>query len=556
MKNFSKFNGMKRTAVFCAAVTALSSLAVLPNEYGLSSFSVTAGAAKTGFISLSAETAEQGVYLKWDKVENALDYEVYRARCNEKGEVGEREIFEKIAVVRGTEYTDRSARGDEGKYYAYKICPRFKEGGEPVRGDFSETAFALAGLSEPKSFYESEDDDITPGEGTLSYAPSEGEGDYIYDDVYFLEEEAEEITDYDEYDEYEDDVYPGEGIADSGITAGTLTAGEWKDNENFKEYRKVMSTDKWKDEYDYFKIKTERRHKVTVTDAKGEAVENALVTLKSGSRILGRARTDNKGVAYVYYNIYGRNEIPSKLEITAGKEKRTVRISKEFECNSFEISLKGEYKAPEKALDLMFMIDTTGSMGDELEYLQAEFLDVIDRVDRDNPGLSKRVSMNFYRDHGDDYVIRDFEFTDDMKKASAELSAQEADGGGDYAEAVELALENAVSGHAWREDSVKIMFMVLDAPAHSSEEITRSLVRSAEKAAAAGIRIIPIVSSGAEFDVEYLMRTMAVISGGTYVYLTDESGVGYSHLAPTIPEETEDEKLNELMIRVINEYLE
>lgn len=546
-----KLYGMKRVAALCAAVMAISALQTAAPAAMAAEELPEGLRGSESVYSLTAETAGQGVFLKWEAVEDAVDYIIYRARCDENGViVGS---LQKIAVTRGTEYSDRSARGDGGKMYVYKICPRFKESGAPVPGEYSEEVYAYAGI-----VFRAPGNDVAPGEAAadekdvVAYEPSlsgegaEGEGDEIIG----------EAEDYDyEYDEeigYDDDA----DFSYSEIKAGTLTAGEWNDNKHFGEYLKLMSTDKWQEEHSNFKVRSSRRHTVVVTDCNGEYVENALVTMKSGGRILGQARTNNKGVAYVFYNINGRRETPNVLEISSGSERRRFRISQEDICLKFNVSLKGGYEAPEKALDLMFMIDTTGSMGDELEYLQAEFLDVIKRVDSDNPGLDKRVSMNFYRDEGDEYIIRPFGFTSDMQKASEQLSAQEAYGGGNYPEAVDTALENAINGHKWREDSTKIMFMVLDAPAHSSDEITRSLVKSAKAASAKGIRIIPIVSSGAEFDVEYLMRTMAVISGGTYVFLTDESGVGYSHLAPTVSEEPDGEKLNELMIRLIDEYLE
>lgn len=550
------------TAVLCAGVIAMSGAESIPVLGGITASAEESSAEKTAaentaaentaaekslpdsesVYSLTAEKAEQGVYLKWEAVPDAFDYVIYRARCGEDGElIGK---FKKVAVARGNEYNDKSARGGKGKMYVYKICPRFRGSGAPVRGEFSGEVYSYAGVIVHDDY------------GVECGAGVDYDGDYEEDAVCYAPTEddisVDEEADYDEDIGYDDDA----DYSYSEITAGTLTAGEWRDNRKFNEYRKLAAEKKWKDEYAKFGIKTSRMHKVTVTDSKGECAANALVSLKSGGRVLGKARTDNKGVAYVYYNIYGRNETPSILEVSSGSERRRIRISKRETCRSFNVSLKGEVAAPEKSLDLMFMIDTTGSMSDELEYLQAEFLDVIARVDEANPDLSKRASMNFYRDHGDDYVIRSFEFTDDMQKASKQLSAQEAHGGGDYPEAVDEALENAVNGHKWREDSVKIMFMVLDAPAHSSEEITRSLVRSAKTASAKGIRIIPIVSSGAEFDVEYLMRSMAVITGGTYVFLTDDSGVGYSHLAPTLSEDYDKEKLNELMIRVINGYLE
>ena len=53
-------------------------------------------------------------------------------------------------------------------------------------------------------------------------------------------------------------------------------------------------------------------------------------------------------------------------------------------------------------------------------------------------------------------------------------------------------------------------------------------------AARRGIRILPVVSSGADTETEFLMRTAAAVTGGAYVFLTDDSGIGYSHLEPTI----------------------
>lgn len=52
--------------------------------------------------------------------------------------------------------------------------------------------------------------------------------------------------------------------------------------------------------------------------------------------------------------------------------------------------------------------------------------------------------MFFYRDHADEYVIRDFPFENDMSSVQKNLNRQSANGGGDFEEAVEVAVENAV----------------------------------------------------------------------------------------------------------------
>jgi hypothetical protein len=100
------------------------------------------------------------------------------------------------------------------------------------------------------------------------------------------------------------------------------------------------------------------------------------------------------------------------------------------------------------------------------------------------------------------------------------------------------------------------MFFVLDAPPHTEREIkgiNEQITKTVKFASEKGIRIIPLASSGVDTETEFLLRSWAVMTGGTYTFLTNHSGVGNDHLEPTIGE-YEVEKLNDLMIRVINEY--
>lgn len=76
----------------------------------------------------------------------------------------------------------------------------------------------------------------------------------------------------------------------------------------------------------------------------------------------------------------------------------------------------------------MFVCDTTGSMGDELSYLQAELMDIIQRVKKQNGNIPLRLSVNFYRDEGEEYVVRSFPFTEDFDRAVQNLGQQTAEG--------------------------------------------------------------------------------------------------------------------------------
>lgn len=207
-----------------------------------------------------------------------------------------------------------------------------------------------------------------------------------------------------------------------------------------------------------------------------------------------------------------------------------------------------------KTLDLMFTVDTTGSMGDEIYYLQEELQDVIKRVQNDTANIPVRLSVNFYRDLNDEYVVRPYEFSTNINEQLAYLNKEYATGGGDFEEAVETALANSVNDHSWDENSIKLMFLVLDAPPHNTEENRQILMDTITKASEMGIRIIPVASSGIDKDTEFLLRAFAMATGGTYTFLTDDSGVGGSHLEPTVGE-YQVEQLNDLLVRLIEQYI-
>lgn len=338
--------------------------------------------------------------------------------------------------------------------------------------------------------------------------------------------------------------------------AGLLTGGEWNDNENWNDWVSLyQSHDDWNHYRDYWEIDYDIRHEVIVI-ANGEPVEGAAVTNPDGEGV-NSAVTDNNGRAYLFleenldsmeFNIdvnYG--------EVTVSAENVNMQSDGSYTVDLTEALAEAEAEQVE-ALDLMLMIDTTGSMSDELWYLQEELNDVITRVKQENANIPIRVSVNFYRDEQDEYVIREFEFTDDIGLALTSLAEQDANGGGDYPEAVHTALDSAVNNHDWDENSTKLMFFVLDAPPHDDEQIIDAVNQHVEAAAEQGIRIIPVASSGIDKSTEYLLRTMAFRTGGTYTFLTDHSGIGGGHIEPTIGE-YEVEKLNDMMVRVIGEYL-
>ena len=335
----------------------------------------------------------------------------------------------------------------------------------------------------------------------------------------------------------------------SQMKAGTLTAGEWRDSAeaNIAEWRSKLNGGEW---YSYAKARKIFAGNVVPVSVtyNGNPVFNCRAELLAGDNVVFTGVTDISGRAILLWGIDGEGQTPTAVRV-GGK---TVALEK---TDGSTVSIEAEAAGiAVTELDLMLMIDTTGSMGDELEYLKAELTDMIGRIAEAGSGsLSIRVSVNFYRDEGDEYVVKYFDFRTDIAECQKQIDSQYASGGGDYPEAVHTALENAVTGHQWREKAVKLCFFVLDAPPHEGEKINSSLRSSIMTAAATGIRIIPVASSGVDQDFEILFRSFAVMTGGTYVFLTDHSGIGGSHKEAEVGE-FDVEPLNECLIRITCEY--
>lgn len=336
-------------------------------------------------------------------------------------------------------------------------------------------------------------------------------------------------------------------------TAGLLTAGNWTDNQNWKFFEGLMKKKEWQKMQEHWGFNMLERVPVKVSNGKN-AIIDAVVKLKDASgNVLWETRTDVHGEAFLFTNMFEDKQKADYVEVVVAGS--TVKKELKREGALVEIEIPTITKAS-RNLDIMFMIDATGSMGDELSYIQSELTDVIKRVKIANEQVASiAVSCNVYRDQGDEYVVRSFPFRQNVSMSLQDLNDQRAGGGGDYEEAVEQAYADAVNNHKWSEEATaRLMFFVLDAPPHHNFENLKKLQEVTKDAAKKGVKVIPIASSGVDKNTEFLMRFLGISTGGTYIFLTDDSGIGNSHIEPTIGK-YEVKLLNNLLVEVINSYL-
>jgi len=316
--------------------------------------------------------------------------------------------------------------------------------------------------------------------------------------------------------------------------AGLLTAGEHDDLLNPELYaRYVKASDLGQAIRDLPVVDTRSVLTVEVKDSGGRPVPFAQVrlTCSDGNSLNVATLADGRAVFFP-----GVDRLSPNVRISASKgglslgAERRVQIA--GAAGGQQVTLVSDQaSAGVRKLDLMLVVDTTGSMSDELRFLQTELQAVVSSLAARHPQLDIRIGFVFYRDEGDEYVTYSVPFDARMERIRSALGQQYATGGGDYPEAMDQALIRAV-GQDWRPDAVKSLLLVADAPPHD-DKVARSWL-AARIAREKRIQITPVAASGVADTAEYAMRAMAALTQSRYLFLTDDSGVGNPHAPPAI----------------------
>lgn len=344
---------------------------------------------------------------------------------------------------------------------------------------------------------------------------------------------------------------------DVTLPAGMITAGAWNDNDNYSFWLEQFLQGEENGKFYNYTIpgnswgyNSLNRVKVHVTNGEDAFAGAKVVASDENGNTLFSAVTDAKGDAYLFPYVK-----EGTITVEGGSATETIG----FTAESSELTVNlGEADKKLNVIEIMLVVDVTGSMGDEISFLKTELADVINRIAANDSDAVIKLAMLFYRDTDDTVPFDYYDFTDattesGMAAQQSALNKQSATGGGDYPEAVDEALNIAV-GKQWSTGATtKIIFHVLDAPAHEGDKYAEKLVNATKVAAEKGIRICPIICSGAAESTEYTMREAAIYTGGTFIFVTDDSGIGGSHHDPNLPNVTV-ELLNSMMVRLVNGY--
>lgn len=137
---------------------------------------------------------------------------------------------------------------------------------------------------------------------------------------------------------------------------------------------------------------------------------------------------------------------------------------------------------PSQASDIVFAIDATGSMKDDIQKLKDEWLVALEEGLKDYTDVM--IGLVFYRDYNDNFnykglPVKIYPFTKDFNVFVKNVRAIRIAGneGGDIPEAVYEALYASMDFFAWREGASKTVILIGDAEPHPEPRRTKKYSR-------------------------------------------------------------------------------
>lgn len=251
------------------------------------------------------------------------------------------------------------------------------------------------------------------------------------------------------------------------------------------------------------------RH-LRVLDSDGRGLPGATVVLQDGGRELAAARTRADGAVTVYA---GDASPDATWVVRADGQEGSVGLG--------DAVLRLPVRRADGAvpLDLAFILDTTGSMGDELDALRATLIDVVRQVQERHPTLDLQIGGVAYRDLGDAYTVARHPLIGDAAVFVRSLDQLDANGGGDTPEHLNAGLHEAVHGLKWRPDAAHVAFLIADAAPHMEHPDAPPYGTTAADAAARAIRVHTVAASGLDPIGSAVFRQIAQRTSGRFIFL-------------------------------------
>ena len=353
---------------------------------------------------------------------------------------------------------------------------------------------------------------------------------------------------------------PGPRLASPAAAPSTsgLKAGFADDNKQFNYF--VSFLQKYENQARHYAIPIEERIILKVHDKNDKAVANAGIAIYDGQRRLCEGKSYADGTFLFFPSEYGKSLSSYRAVITYQQAGQEIVIDRQGP-RELAVRLGRTRYVPENTpLDILFIMDTTGSMGEEISRLK----NTIEIINLNLASLSSKPKIRFgmvlYKDRGDEYDTRVIPLTADLEIFRAELNKVTAGGGGDNPEDLQAALQDSMEKINWNKDGIRLCYIITDATAHLDYGQKYTYVNAVHDARKEGIKMFTIGTGGLDISGEYILRQISQYTYAKYIFLTyGERGEAEGGKEGSVSHHTganfQTDKLESIIIRFTKEEL-
>jgi Mg-chelatase subunit ChlD len=284
-------------------------------------------------------------------------------------------------------------------------------------------------------------------------------------------------------------------------------AGEWDDNANYREFQKWLGVSR---RLPFHGIDVSHRRFVVVRDANGRPVPDCAVSFVDGDGRSAVLTTAASGRALFFpgaVSMRGNGEVRASAQCAGSAATATFSLGDEDGLVDLRLPTVRELPA-RRPIDVAFVLDTTGSMAEEIAAVKATIRKVASSLAHGN--LEVRAGLVAYKDRGDEYVTRVYPMTRDFRSFEGAIADLSASGGGDTPESVNEAVHVALTRLDWDKNAVgRYAFLVGDAPPHLDYPQDFDYASDVRDAARRGIQIFTIAASGMDDLGQVVWRQIA-----------------------------------------------
>lgn len=291
-----------------------------------------------------------------------------------------------------------------------------------------------------------------------------------------------------------------------------VRAGEWDDNANYRDFVKWLADSP----KNVARLDVSDRQFVVVKDKDGKGVPNCRITLDDGTTKVSLVTTA-AGRALWFPHAY---KASTKTQATAhcGNQTASANIDGQLDTVTQLVLTTARDLPARRTIDLAFVLDTTGSMSEEIEAVKQTIRAVASQLSSDQTDV--RIGLIEYKDRTDQVVAKTYPFSSDLAAFATSIDGIVASGGGDLPEDMQRGVSDALDRLQWRDDAVARMVVVIaDAPPHLDYQDERSFADSAKLAASRGIKLFTVSASGMDLTGQLVMRQMAQFTGAANMFV-------------------------------------